>query len=77
MVRVVEFFRDESFDPETVRVMNEAYEKVHKALHDRGQPPVVNEIIAKRIITAARNGIRDPLMLAEYAIRALGPKAVI
>jgi hypothetical protein len=41
-------------------------------LHDRGQPQVVQEIIAKRIIDIAMTGERDPDELARRALQALG-----
>jgi hypothetical protein len=31
--------------------------------HDKGQPTIVYEVIAKRIIDAAKNGERDPVRL--------------
>jgi hypothetical protein len=77
MGRVVELFRDVSFDPETIKAMDAAYDIARRSLHDRGQPAVVEEIIAKRIIALARNGERNPAVLATHALRALGLKAVI
>jgi hypothetical protein len=52
--------------------MGEAYDKARKALHDKGQPPVVQEIIAKRIIAIAAKGERNPDELARRALQALG-----
>jgi hypothetical protein len=39
--------------------MGEAFDDACKELHDTGQPPIVYEVIAKRIIDAAKNGERD------------------
>ena len=39
--------------------MGDAFDKARKLLHDRGQPGVVQEIIAKRIIDVARTGERN------------------
>src|SRR4051812_45271464 len=37
------FLKDRAFDAEATRVMGEAYDKARKALHDRGQPRLVQE----------------------------------
>jgi hypothetical protein len=43
-----------SFSPEDISTMVEAYEAVRKRLHDRGQPELVNDLIAKRILELAK-----------------------
>ena len=45
------------------------------SLHDTGQPHIVNQIIAKRIIAAAKQGERDPQKFCELALKGLGDKA--
>ena len=52
--------------------MGQAYDKARKLLHDRGQPAIVNEIIARRIIEIARKGERDPDKLCERVLSAFG-----
>jgi hypothetical protein len=52
--------------------MGEAFDAACKELHDRGQPAVVYEVIAKRIIEAARKGERDPGRLRNAGLAALG-----
>jgi len=42
-----------------------------KALHDKGQPSVVHEVMARRIIAAARKGERDVWQLRKAARQAL------
>jgi hypothetical protein len=69
---IVPFLKDRAFDAEATRVMGEAYDKARKMLHDKGQPHVVQEIIAKRIIDIAMTGERDPDELARRALQALG-----
>ena len=76
MSKVVPLFEKTDFDPETVNVLALAYEKARKSLHDKGQPALVQEIIAARIIAAAKTGERDPDRLCESALVALGNKAV-
>jgi hypothetical protein len=51
--------------------MSSAYDTALASLHDHGQPEVVREIIAKRIIAAALKGERDPERLRQQALSAL------
>jgi hypothetical protein len=60
--------RSGAFDPEEITAMGEAYEATLKELHDTGQPPIVPEVIAIRIIAAGRTGERDPVRLREAAL---------
>jgi hypothetical protein len=53
---------DGSFDPETTRLMGEAFDAVCAYLGP-SQSPLVYEEAAGRIIDAARRGERDPMML--------------
>jgi len=69
-------FREAAFDPEEVQILCDAYEKARRSLHDTGQPDLVTEIIAQKIISLARTGERDPEKLCEGALVALGNKAV-
>jgi hypothetical protein len=59
------------FDPEALASIDEVFDAVCKALHDTGQPEMVLEIIAQRIIEAARHGERDPARLVEVALPCL------
>jgi hypothetical protein len=45
-----------------------------RELHDNGQPVLVQEIVAKRIIQLAARGERDPERLSESALASLGIK---
>jgi hypothetical protein len=56
------------FDPEALTAMVEAFDAALKALDDGGQPKMVLEVIAQRIIEAARRGERDPVLLVEAAL---------
>jgi hypothetical protein len=62
------------FDDHTTDLMGEAFDAACKDLHDTGQPAVVYEVIAKRIIDAARSGERDPAKLRDAALTAFGRK---
>ena len=61
-----------AFDSEMTKNMGEAFDTACNELGGSGQPAVVKEIIAKRIINAARNGERDPHRLCDEALHALG-----
>jgi hypothetical protein len=56
------------FDPEAIAAMVEAFDAAFEALDDMGQPKIVLEIIAQRIIEAAKRGERDPARLVEAAL---------
>jgi hypothetical protein len=55
------------FDANATRGMGEAFDTACASLHDRGQPKIVQQIIAEKIIEAASEGERDP------AVRATPP----
>jgi hypothetical protein len=71
-MNIVPFLQGRAFDPEQTYVMGLAFEKARAGLHDTGQPAVVQEIIAKRIVDIAATGERDPDRLASRALEALG-----
>ena len=73
MATVLQFIRNKSdFDDEATRLIGEAFDAVCKDLDDTGQPALVREIIAKRIIRAAAKGERDPARLRAAGLAALG-----
>ena len=75
MASILPFIRrGADFDEETTRLMGEAFDAARASLHDKGQPEVVYEIIAKRIIEAAKKGERDPTRLRDAGLAALGHK---
>ena len=57
-----------SFDAETVRGMGLAYDRALRELHDKGQPSIVREVLAKRIVDAAKRGVKDCERLCEIAL---------
>ncbi len=57
------------FGPEAIAEMTEALEAAFEELQDTGEPEVVREVIARRIIAAARFGERDPVRLREAVLR--------
>ena len=64
------------FEPEVIRLMSEALEAACKALRDAGEPHVVREAIAGRIIAAASSGERDPVRLHAAALAGARPRGV-
>ena len=59
------------FDDADTRVMGEAFDAACEEVRDTGQPPLVREVMAKRIIDAARSGERDVNRLREAALSGL------
>lgn len=57
-----------AFDSQIVLAMGLAYDRALYELHDRGQPDLVKEIIATRIIAAARAGVKDSERLCEIGL---------
>ena len=60
------------FDDRTTQIIGEAFDGACKELHDTGQPPIVYEVIARRIIDAANVGERDLIRLRNAGLAALG-----
>jgi hypothetical protein len=71
---IIPFVKPGAFDPDEITVMNQAFDAACRELHDEGQPDVVREVMAQRIIAAASNGERDPARLLEAALRGLEVK---
>jgi hypothetical protein len=73
VVSILPFVRASvEFDEETTRLMGEAFDAARASLRDRGQPGIVYEIIARRIIQAAMKGERDPIRLRDAGLATLG-----
>jgi hypothetical protein len=58
-----------AFGPEAIAQMSEALEAACEELGDNFQPETLREIVALRIIAAARLGERNPARLREAALR--------
>ena len=61
-----------AFNDLATQAMGEAFDAACKELHDKGQPKIVYEVIARRIIDAAKRGERDPIRLRNAGLIALG-----
>ncbi|MDQ1470561.1 MAG: hypothetical protein QOJ99_2041 [Bryobacterales bacterium] len=62
------------FDDQVTQILGDAFDRACEELHDKGQPTIVYEVIAKRIIDAAKNGERDPVQLRNIGLAAFGFK---
>lgn len=69
---ILPFIEGRTYDDTATQAMGEAYHRVRQMLRDKGQPQLVQEVIAKRIIDLATDGERDPDELARQALKALG-----
>jgi hypothetical protein len=58
-----------AFGPELIAEMTTVLDAAFEELQDTGEPDVVRERIATRIIAAAKLGERDPARLLEAALR--------
>jgi hypothetical protein len=58
-------------DDAATKVMGAAFDAACKALHDTGQPQVVQDVIAQRIIAAARTVQRNVNRLRDAALKPL------
>ena len=70
MASIVPFIPRGVFDDVATKAMGRAFETACVALHDSGQPQIVHEVMAKRIIRAAQRGERDPAKLCSIALAA-------
>ena len=62
----------DSFDDAATFAMGEAFDRACLALHRFGSLVIAREMIAKRLIAAARNGERDPARLCDQALIPFG-----
>jgi hypothetical protein len=63
-----------AFEPEVIAAMTAAFEDACKAPHDTDLSEGMREHIARRIITAAKFGERDPVSLRAAALAGLSSK---
>jgi hypothetical protein len=71
MASIIPFIPRGVFDESATRAMGEAFDAACAALQDGNLSDLVREIIAERIIEAARHGERDPKRLCSIAIVAI------
>lgn len=71
MGQILPFVPRVVFDDADTRIMGEAFDAACEEVRDIGQPPLAREVMAKRIIDAARAGERDVNRLREAALSGL------
>ncbi len=70
---IIPFFQNPGLDDAAIAVMGKAFDTACRDLNGRtGLSDLMREIIAKRIIEAAKAGERDPDRLCAKAMDALG-----
>ena len=78
MARILEFLRPtEAFEPEALEALGKAFDMAVTALHDAGQPHIVREVIARRIIRTAQKGERNPAKLCAAALSAFNSDELV
>ena len=65
-----------SFGPDEIKVMTEAYEGALIDLRIVNRDGPVTELIAKSIVNVTATGERDPLVVKERAVNALGIRRI-
>jgi hypothetical protein len=60
------------FKPETIAKICEAFELAKRAMHDHGQPELIQEILARKIIDLAQHGENNPAKLSRRALHDIG-----
>ena len=65
---ITEFLDGFTFDPETKRVMGLAFEMARATLRLSDRRDFIIEILAKKIIAHAKDGLQDPDLLCEWAL---------
>ena len=71
MGSILSFVAKGVFDDASLRVMGYAFDAACKELHDDGQPLLVQEVMAQRIIAAAHRGERNVTRLRDIALVGL------
>jgi hypothetical protein len=66
---IIQFIRPyDKFDVEMITIVSTAFEQALLSLHDTGQPTVVREVIAHRMLDLAARGERDVSRLCSAAL---------
>jgi len=72
---ITPFLTGQAFDPEIVRSMSVAFEKLCERLQLPSRTDPASEQAARKIIELAQRGIRDPDVLCDRALAELDPPA--
>ena len=66
-----------AFDSETMRIMGEAFDMIINALPQTGQPALVRQVVANRIIEIVEKGEREPNAIARRALKERGVDGLV
>ena len=69
---LTELYQEAAFEADVIQSMAKAFELACGSLHDGSYPNLIREIIAKRILAFAQQGVTDPCLLCETALDSLG-----
>ena len=72
---ITELFQEAAFEADRVVAMTTAFDLACRSLPVGGYSDLLQEIIAKRIISCARDGVADPVLLCRAALGSLGLQA--
>jgi hypothetical protein len=73
MSPMLQFIRPfDSFDSATLQLLGRAFDRAMASLHDRGQPNIVREVVAIRLLDLAAKGERDIDRLCAGAVVHVG-----
>jgi hypothetical protein len=75
MVRIMELLQMAGFDLEAIETISEAYIQTRKPVRDVSEPDPINEIIALRILSLAKQGERDVDRLRAGALATIPVKS--
>ena len=76
-MKIVQMSEGASFDAETTSAMGEAFDDASRSLQEFGARVTVREIIARRIIEAAKNGEQNRERLCDHALLAFDMSVLI
>jgi hypothetical protein len=68
---VVQFLPRGVFDDDATHAMGQAFDSALALLGEKFRPTVIHEVVARRIVAAARKGERNPDRLRDTAIAAV------
>jgi hypothetical protein len=71
------FFHTNAFEPEMVQRLCDAYDLGMEALRDSGQTDIEPEVVARHVISLARQGVTDTTILRLRTVRALSGESAV
>ncbi|MFY9692487.1 MAG: hypothetical protein WA776_20390 [Xanthobacteraceae bacterium] len=73
MASIVPFISNAVFESTDIALMSDAYDRAMENVHGFGRPnKIVEQLIARRIISLTHGGERDPKQLCKQALAACG-----